>query len=98
MDFKRLQNRQMIRIQKLWTITRRQALVQARTLLETGIEYVDVLESKFGKKTAPGTKKGPAKIHAKKTLKPYVEKLKKPSQINAQAEAIRIHKQTVRHH
>jgi|GEM_PF-4133981 len=98
MDFQRLQKRQIVRVQKLWSITRRQALVHARTLLQTGLEYVDVLESKFGTKTAPRARKNPAKLQAKKPLKPYVEKMKKPSQINAQADAIRIHKQTVRHH
>lgn len=98
MDFQRLQKRQIVRVQKLWSITRRQALVHARTLLQTGLEYVDVLESKFGTKTAPRPRKHTPKLQAKKTLKPYVEKMKKPSPVNSQAEAIRMHKQTVRHH
>lgn len=98
MDFQRLQKRQIVRVQKLWSITRRQALVHARTLLLTGLEYVDVLETKFGVTSAPRARKKPAKLQAKKPLKPYVEKMKKPSPINAQAESIRIHKQTVRHH
>jgi hypothetical protein len=97
MDFQKLQTRQIIRLQKLWSITRRQALVQARTLLQTGLEYVDVLESKFMKKTAP-SRKNPAKLTAKKPLKAYVEKLNKSAHANSQSEAIRNHKQTMRHH
>lgn len=98
MDFQKLQKRQMVRVQKLWSITRRQALVHVRTLLQTGLEYVDVLESKFTTKTAPRTRKNPAKLQAKKPLKPYVEKMKKPSQVNSHVTAIHIPKQSVRHH
>jgi hypothetical protein len=86
-----------MRAQKLWSITRRQALVHARTLLQTGLEYVDVLESKFLKKSAP-LKKNPAKLSAKKPLKAYVEKLNKSAHAKSQSDAIRMHKQTVRHH
>ena len=97
MDFQRLQKQQMIRAQKFWIITRRQALVQARTLLETGLQYVEELESQVSKKTTP-MKKNPAKLAAKKPLKPFVEKMKKPAQISSQSDSIRMHKQTVRHH
>jgi hypothetical protein len=97
MDLQRLQTRQIMRVQKLWSITRRQALVHARTLLQTGLEYVDVLESQFNKKTAQ-SKKNPAKLTAKKPLKAYVEKLNKSAQVNSQSDAIRMHKQTTRHH
>ena len=97
MDFQKLQNRQIIRVQKLWNITRRQALEQARMLLQTGLEYVDVLESQLNKKAVQSTK-NPAKLTAKKPLKAYVERLNKPAQVSSQSDAIRMHKQTVRHH
>ncbi len=97
MNFQKLQTRQLMRVQKLWSITRRQALVQARMLLQTGLEYVDVLESQYSKKTVEA-KKNPAKLTAKKPLKAYVEKLNKSAQVSSQSDAIRMHKQTARHH
>lgn len=97
MNFRSLQKRQIVRVQKLWNVTRRQALQQARVFLQTGLEYVDVLDEQVTRKESP-RKKNHAPLQAKRLLKGYVEKVSRPVEKKSHAGAIQQHKQTVRHH